>query len=58
MSGNLKQCMNCGHSGWNSRELKNGLCPECYENEMYNFSSEEEQNELEYMSKKLSDQRL
>ena len=27
------QCMNCGHGGWNSHELKQGLCPSCYEDE-------------------------
>lgn len=31
--GDLNQCMDCGHGGWNSHELKQGLCPSCYDNE-------------------------
>lgn len=52
MRGNLKQCMNCGHGGWNSHELKNGLCSECYENEMYDFENEYEHDEWESMGRK------
>lgn len=27
----LQQCMSCGHGGWKTHELNNGLCPTCYE---------------------------
>ena len=30
---NFKRCMNCGHGGWKSHELEEGLCPICWENE-------------------------
>jgi len=36
----LMQCMNCGHGGWNSHELKEGLCPSCYEDENEDFEDE------------------
>jgi hypothetical protein len=41
----LNQCMDCGHGGWNSHELKQGLCPSCYENENGEYSDYDENDE-------------
>lgn len=38
----LTQCMNCGHGGWTSHELKEGLCPICWENEKTEYDLKHE----------------
>lgn len=30
----LRQCINCGHDGYTSHELKRGLCPDCQDEEV------------------------
>ena len=32
--------MNCGHGGWKSRELRDGLCPTCWEDENEDLDDE------------------
>lgn len=32
----LKQCYSCGHGAYSVYELKNGLCPGCYEDYLEN----------------------